>query len=222
MKRLIIPPWLSYVAPFILFLALTSIEAFVPKHIYPYIYTVKIVLVGLVTWFFWPRMPQQARMPAPGLFLSTVLGVLLTVVWVVVDQHTPHFKFLGSREGYNPYNLKNDGLVFAFMGIRFFGLVCIVPFIEEVFYRGFLLHYVVAPDNFERIPTGVLTNASVAINVIAFALTHPEWISAAIFAAAMCFLLYKTQDLRNCILAHAITNLLLGLFVVMTGQWKYW
>jgi len=60
------------------------------------------------------------------------------------------------------------------------------------------------------------------VNVALFTLSHPEWLAAAIFALALCFLVRLTKNLFACILCHATTNLLLGIFVLHTGQWQYW
>ena len=55
-----------------------------------------------------------------------------------------------------------------------------------------------------------------------FALSHPEWLAALIFGLAMCGLLARTRSLFACIAAHAVTNLLLGLYVIHFHQWQYW
>ena len=39
---------------------------------------------------------------------------------------------------------------------------------------------------------------------------------------AMCLLLARTKSLWACIVAHAVTNLLLGLYVIHFHQWQYW
>ena len=110
----------------------------------------------------------------------------------------------------------------AFLAVRFFGLVVIVPIIEETFYRGFLLRYVTDLDDFRRAQTGTFSLGALGINVALFAFSHPEWLAAAIFALAMCGLLARTKNLFACIVAHAVTNLLLGLYVIHYGAWQYW
>ena len=34
--------------------------------------------------------------------------------------------------------------------------------------------------------------------------------------------LVRTKSLGDCVLAHAVTNLALGIYVVAAGQWQYW
>src|SRR6266576_3557256 len=33
---------------------------------------------------------------------------------------------------------------------------------------------------------------------------------------------YRTQSFASCVLAHAVTNLLLGLWIMQTRQWGFW
>ena len=35
-------------------------------------------------------------------------------------------------------------------------------------------------------------------------------------------ILYKTKSITNCVLAHAVTNLALALYVLSTGKWQFW
>ena len=217
-----VPAWLSYVAPLALFLVLTSVEGQFTAF-YPFLYTIKIALVGALLLGLGRQYPPEARPQGRGLGLAIVAGVLLMFAWVLVDGHTPHLKFLGSRVAYNPFRqIANPMVRDAFLAVRFFGLVVIVPIIEETFYRGFLLRYVTDLDDFQRVPVGKSSLAALGVNVLLFTLSHPEWLAAAIFALAMCALLARTRSLFACIVAHAITNLLLGLYVIHTGAWQYW
>jgi len=217
-----LPPWLPYVAPFALFLLLTTLESLVPEPLFPWAYAVKVVLVGGLLLALRGNFPE-ARPGGNGWALATISGMVLCVLWVVIDKHTPHFAFLEARRGYNPaIEIGTSAGVWAFLAVRFFGLVVIVPFAEELFYRGFLLKFVTDPDDFQRVPTGAFSALALLVNVVLFALSHPEWLAAAAFALALCLLLRFTKNLFACVLAHAVTNLMLGVYIVQTGQWQYW
>ena len=221
LTRAALPDWLPYVAPFALFLILTSVEAqFV--SLYPWLYALKLVLVGGLLWALRPAL-GEARPQARGLGPALLLGVVLVFAWVWVDHWTPHIKLLGGRVGYDPFREIGSRVGrAAFLAVRFFGLVVVVPIIEETFYRGFLLRYVIDPDGWRRVPLGMVTLPALAVNGILFACSHPEWLAALVFALAMCGLLARTKNLFACIVAHAVTNLLLGLYVLHFHQWQYW
>ena len=220
-----LPAWVPYAAPFVLFLLLTSVEAALPKGVYPLAYTVKIALVTLLLIALRKSFPE-ARPGGGGWAIATALGVVLCLMWVWVTPHTPPLPaFLGGgkRIGFNPMTAfaTSAGMI-GFLAVRFFGLVVVVPIMEELFYRSFLLRFATDMDDFERVPLGAFSAIALLVNVALFALSHPEWLAAAIFALAMCLLVRYTKNLFACILCHATTNLLLGIFVLHTGQWQYW
>ncbi len=217
-----LPPWLPYAAPFGLFLLLTTLDGHVPPALFPLAYAVKIALVGGLLIALRGYFPE-ARPGGGGWAAATALGLALFFLWIAVDRHTPHFAFLGTRTGFNPNReiATPAGIVF-FLFVRFLGLVVVVPIIEELFYRGFLLRFVTDADDFRRVPVGTFSALALGINVVLFALSHPEWLAAAIFALALCLLLRWTKNLFTCILAHGVTNLLLGVYILHTGQWQYW
>lgn len=217
-----LPPWLPYAAPFVLFLLLTQMESALPLAAYPLAYTGKIVLVGLLLIGLRGAFPE-ARPGGGGWAVAALLGTILVFVWIFVDKHTPHFKFFGSRTAYNPFlEIPTRAGLLAFLFVRFFGLVIIVPIVEELFYRSFLLRFLTDMDDFQRVPLGQFTPLVLGVNVVVFAVSHPEWLAAAVFALALCLLLRGTRNLFACILAHGTTNLLLGVYILHTGQWQYW
>ncbi len=217
-----LPTWLPYVLPFGLFLLLTTIESHLPLPAYPVFYAVKIALVGGLLISLRGSFPE-ARPGGGGWAAATALGALLFFAWIFVDKHTPHFAFLGTRTGYDPAReLSSPLAVLLFLAVRFLGLVVVVPFVEELFYRGFLLRFVTDMDDFQKVPTGTFSALALLVNVGVFALSHPEWLAAAIFALALCGLLRWTRNFFTCVLAHGVTNLLLGVYILHTAQWQYW
>ncbi len=218
-------PWLPYVAPLALFLLLTLLEGQFGAA-YPLLYAVKLVLV---TWVFWSlrRFLPEVRFERTGLGLAIGLGVALAVVWVLGDRLTGllhlHFAFLGNRTGFDPVReIPNVGLRAVFLVVRFYGLVLVAPVVEELFYRGFLLRYVTDPDDFRRVPLGRFNGMAFGVNVGLMAVSHPEWLVAGLFSAAMCALLARTRSLSACIVAHGVTNLALGVYVLVSHDWKFW
>lgn len=214
-------PWLPYVLPLVIFLLMTGLEE--PfRDLYPLVYAVKIGMVTAVLVVLWRFLPE-ARPQRTGLGLAAAMGVLLTFIWIFGDRYTPHFAIFGTRVGYDPFQeIHNPIGRVAFLGVRFFGLVVIVPIIEEVFYRGFLLRFVTDPEDFRRVAIGRFTTGAFLFNIGLMAVSHPEWLVAGIFSAAMCALIARTRNLFACIVAHGVTNLLLGVYVLLSHQWQYW
>ncbi len=217
-----LPAWVPYVLPFALFLLLTTLESHLPLKIYPVFYAVKIALVGGALIALRGAFPE-ARPGGGGWVWATALGVILFFAWIFIDKHTPHPAFLGTRTAFDPSREISTPLgVFLFLVVRFLGLVVVVPYVEELFYRGFLLRFVSDMDDFRRVPVGTFSVVALLVNAGVFALSHPEWLAAAVFALALCGLLRFTRNFFACVLAHGVTNLLLGVYVLHTASWQYW
>ena len=92
---------------------------------------------------------------------------------------------------------------------------------EEIFWRSFLIRYIISSD-FEKIPIGRFTWSSFLISTVLFGLEHNLFLAGMMAGIAYNLLLYRTKSLAHCIFAHAVTNLLLGIYVLATGKWQFW
>ena len=72
-------------------------------------------------------------------------------------------------------------------------------------------------------PVGAFRGPFTVVTV-GFGLAHSraDWIAAVITGALYNCVAYRTKSLSSCVLAHAITNLLLGLWIMKTRQWGFW
>jgi CAAX prenyl protease-like protein len=214
--------WLPYVLPLVVFLILTQAEQSFGINAYPVVYTLKLLVVGSVLYAFrsfYPELKWNSR----GVLLAVLCGPILTLLWVGTDRYTHHFAFLGLRESYNPFaHIPDAPLMWLFIAIRLSGLVIIAPMIEELFYRGFLLRWIIDPDDFQQVRIGTVEIKSFVAVVLLMALSHPEYLAAAVFSAIMNGILYKTKNLWATIGAHSSTNLVLGICVLHYHAWQYW
>ncbi|MGA7827253.1 MAG: CPBP family glutamic-type intramembrane protease [Geobacteraceae bacterium] len=55
-----------------------------------------------------------------------------------------------------------------------------------------------------------------------FGLEHNLFLAGIMAGIAYNLLLYRTKSLSACILAHGLTNLALGIYVLQTGKWYFW
>lgn len=215
--------WLPYVLPFALFVLFsTVIEPQLRDH-YVWVYLVK---VGTITGALvscrapWGEIRFDRRM----LVLGTLAGLFLCALWVLGEKFIPypHPSFLGSRPSFNPFKEIADPLQRGlFLAARFFGLTVLVAVSEELFWRGFVLRYLTRPE-FQQVALDRFTWPAAVIMAVLFGFSHPEWLSAILFALAMAWILKRTRSLFACIVAHGVTNLALGIFVLTTGNWRLW
>lgn len=223
---------IAYIAPFAMFMILTQIETFeaLRPH-YPWVYGAKIALiVATIIWCAgkgkWPPFSTK------GFGLAIAFGLVGLVAWIGISQLAieqrlmevaPFLKnIIGERVGYNVWKeIPSQPGAIAFLAVRLIGLAIVVPIIEELFWRGFLLRYLI-DERFNTVPIGTYTTFSFVIVTLFFALVHPEILAALVWGAGINFLLYRTQNLWAAVLGHAVTNLSLGIYVLTTGAWYYW
>lgn len=204
------------------FLCITVVEGWEGmSRLYPLIYTFKVLLVTAALYQgrkVWKDIRFDPKMLVAGL----LFGFIGYIAWVYIDRYTPHIKLLGSRSGYNPYHeISNDIGRDLFLAIRFYGLAVMVPVMEELFWRSFLLRWITDED-FTKLKIGEYSWKAFAIVAGLFALAHPEWLAAAIYAVGIGLMLRKTGSIFACVTAHATTNLLLGIYVLHTHSWVLW
>jgi hypothetical protein len=201
------------------FLALTYLESQLPD-LYVWLYITKVCVVAGLLFAF--RSTLRDIVAEGRVILPAVLvGLAVFAEWVWIDKLIP-YPHLGARTGYNPFTAIADPAVRSlFLAFRFLGLVALVPVMEELFWRSFLLRFVTDQD-WERVPIGTFTWGAFAIVAGLFGLAHPEWLVAVIAAAAYGLLLWRTKSVFACVIAHAVTNLALGVYVIATKDWVYW
>jgi uncharacterized protein len=222
-------PMVAYVLPMAVFLGLTGLESWQPvRPFYPVVYTIKILIVTLTWWYFRNEYPTFDRR---GWLLGCLTGLFGVLAWVGLSQlaldsllgtHLPDWLSPEERAGYNPFSeLSHPFTQWAFIAIRLFGLAVTVPLVEEVFWRGFLMRFLIDSD-FVSVPLGQFTPFSFLGVTILFTLAHPELLAASVWCAAINVLLYRTRNLWSCIFAHSTTNALLGLYILYSGNWTFW
>ena len=185
-----------------------------------WIYPIKALLVAGLLLLFWRRYDELTWKDLTNLrvsLASILVGLLVFALWIQMDWP---FASFGESSGYNPYQTSAE-LVDPLIAMRLFGAVLVVPVMEELFWRSFLLRYIINPD-FRAVRLGTYTLGSFAISALLFGLEHHLVLAGIMAGIAYNLLLYKTRSIPQCVLAHAVTNLALGVYVLQTGNWQFW
>jgi len=210
----------GYIAPLVVFGVFTEIETWLPPAWYPYAYAAKLCAVMLTLWIF--RYTLRDLRPTGAVVVpACAVGLVVCVLWVGIDKYVP-YPHLGSRVAFNPLDAFTTTLGrAAFLLIRFWGLVIVVPVMEELFWRSFLIRYVTNPD-FTAVPIGEFSMTAFWVVAAFSGLAHPEWLVAVITSAVYTWLLKNTRSVFATFVAHAVTNAALGAYVLVSHDWKYW
>ena len=213
----------SYVLPFVVFIFFLAAQSRLPATP-SWWQAAWIVTVSAVLWIFSRKVIDWTPV---RLFPTILAGAAVFVVWVAPDLLVPgwrsHWLFqnalTGKLESSAPPELAASSL---FLGLRFVRAVVIVPIVEELFWRGWLMRWLIAPD-FEKVALGSYAPPAFWITAVLFALEHgPYWEVGLAAGIAYNWWMVRTRSLADCIIAHAVTNAILSAYVIRAGKWEYW
>ena len=223
------------ILPFVVYLSFLAIVQIIPSitasgvtqnswggHVDLWLYPVKTAAVLALLIYFWPQYQELKDTIINGpreAILTIAVGLLVYAAWVRMDWSWA-MQGDGTADGYDPFRTgTGTGIVLA--GIRLFGASVVVPIMEELFWRSFLIRYLIS-SKFESVALGTFTVFSCAATVVLFGLEHDLWLAGMMAGVAYTGLLYYTKRLWPCIVAHAVTNFALGIQVLVTGEWRWW
>jgi uncharacterized protein len=213
-------PTYARVAPFAIFVLLTSAQGMSPDAKY-WFYTLKTVFS---VWMIWEMRSLITEMRWAISWEAVVIGILMCVLWVGLDPYYPmNHIFLKPLPGdaWVPFErFGNGAIAWALVIIRAFGMTFVVPPIEEVFYRSFL-YRIFIKDDWEKVPMGYFAGASFVVCSLIFGMLHYEWLPGIICGMAYLGLVIRKKRLGDAMTAHAITNFLLIVWAVWKGEWKF-
>ena len=207
------------VAPFAIFLGLTFCQRLFGETAPYWIYLIK-TLVG--AWLVWEMRPFVAEMRWALSWEAVVVGVVVCVMWIGIDDCYPKFGHPAPEWNPHPVFGQASGLAWAFVFIHLLGSTFVVPPLEEVFYRSFLYRYFVKID-FLSMPLKRFHPLSFAVTAVIFGPgQHYQWLAGILCGLAYQWLVIRKNRLGDAMTAHAITNFLLGVWVIWKGAWTFW
>ena len=211
-------PLLARVVPFAVFAALTALQGTLGEPSRYWFYLAKTVVGAWLLWGVWPVVSEMRWRLS---WEAVVAGVGVFALWVGLDPWYP--KLGGAGRSWNPFEAFDDAnsLAWVFVVVRLLGSVFVVPPLEEVFYRSFMYRYLRKAD-FESVPLAAFHVLAFLATSAVFGLTHREWLAGILCGVTYQGLVCWKGRLGDAMTAHAITNLLLGAWVVAKGAWQFW
>lgn len=186
-----------------------------------WIYGITVLVVGgLLAWFWreYGELVAQTLPSAAEAALAVVVGVAVFALWIRLD--APWMTIGSPSASFLPLDPQGH-LMWPLIAVRWVGASLLVPVMEELFWRSFLMRWVQSPQFESVLPQSVGLKA-IVLSTFVFMLAHTLWLAAIIAGLAYAWLYVRTGKLWVPIVAHAVTNGVLGAWVVMTGKWAFW
>ena len=208
------------VVPFFIFLLLTAGQGQF-GHASSYWFYLAKTAMGL--WMIAEMWPLVTEMRWAFSWEAVAVGLGVLVMWIGLDPWFPKLHLAkASVEDANPLLVFGTHSPLAFfLGVHLFGMTVVVPPLEEVFYRSFLYRYLVRPS-FQEVPLNRFLPIPFIATAIVFGFEHSQWLAGILCGLAYQWLVWRKNRLGDAILAHAITNFLLGIWVIWRGEWNFW
>jgi hypothetical protein len=213
-------PAVPYILPFAVFIGILALQQHVPIPVW------LRFAISMVTIFAVSMIPLRGGPSKP--LMSIVVGIAVFVIWVAPDviapwwRHTLLFNnpIVGHPAGNTPPASQHDPV---FLTFRIAISVIAVPILEELFWRGWLMRWLIDSKDFERVPLGTFAPAAFWLTALLFASEHGSFWDVGLLAGiAYNGWMVRTRNLWDCIIAHATTNGILAAYVIGAGKWEYW
>jgi len=214
---------LPYVAPFVTFLAILGVQPWLPipqVALQALFFGVMALVIRMVAW---PAVDFGVRHWAGSL----LLGVAVFLLWITPDLLFPgyrgHWLFsnpvMGTAGSGLPAVDRSDVSVLLLRGLR---ACLIVPIVEELFWRAWLMRWLISSD-FTKVPLGAYSAGAFWMVAVLFASEHGSYWDVGLATGILYnWWMIRTRSLGDLILTHAVTNACLSVYVVAAGKWEYW
>ena len=166
-------------------------------------YAVRTVVVALLLVAAGASRRFVLRIGWRQIAVGIVVGLAVFAFWIAPEQF--------DWAWYRRWFIRGEGgtqaiaeASTAMIAIRLIGSAFVISVAEELFFRKWLIGF-----------------AGFWGMVALFAVEHDRWLVGAL-AGVVYGVLYLRRGLGAAIVAHATTNLVLGLWVLRSGQWQFW
>ena len=214
------------ILPFALFIALFALRGAMPADgswgMDPrWVYGGSVLLVGGLLWWFRREYGELVAQRWPTwreLALAVVVGLLVFYLWTQLD--APWMRLGEATAGFRPVDARGN-VMWPLAAVRWVGAALMVPVMEELFWRSFLMRWIERAQ-FESVDPQRVGLRAVVLSTFVFMLAHTLWLAAIVAGLAYTWLYVRTGKLWVPVVAHAVTNGVLGVWVVLTGNWGFW
>ncbi len=215
-------PGIVRLAPFAIFLLLTLLQGSVGEAAACWIYLAKTLAGAGMIWATLSFIPELRWSLS---WQALAAGVLCFLLWIGLEGLYPPLDSLSKepRPPWKPFDIFGGSpwAAWFFVAVRLLGSVLVVPMLEETAFRSALYRYAIRPD-FLEVPLRRFDLRSFLLVSMIFAVEHNRWLPGLLCGFVFQALVLRRGHLGDAVTAHALTNLLLGLWVILYDRWEYW
>jgi CAAX prenyl protease-like protein len=214
------------IVPFAVFMLLLALRGIAPSDggwgfdaRWLYGATVSVVGALLLAWRHeYGELSRQNLPSAREALWAVAVGLVVFGLWISLDH--PALRLGRESAAFHPVDARGS-LDWTLIVVRWIGAALLVPVMEELFWRSFLMRWIERAQ-FEAVPPRQVGFRAVMLSTFVFMLAHTLWLAAILAGVAYALLYIRSGKLWTAVLAHAVTNGALGIWVVATRNWQFW
>ena len=205
----------GYLVPFLAILVVSFVSKAASGN-FEWLYPLRPIAAAITIWYFWPELKKLNWRFG---WASPLAGAVVFLAWIAPTLWSHHFA--ASQLGPSLAGLPPAGR-WTWIAFRAVAAVVTVPIVEELAFRGYLARRFMSRE-FDRVPFTDLTALSIALSSVVFGLMHGQKWGVGILAGLVyAFVLRWRGRIGDAVVAHAVSNLLLAIWVLSFGDWAQW
>lgn len=179
-----------------------------------WLYPIPVAAGVAALLYCWPQ--YNLRLPKIQLW-PLLYGAAVFAIWIILHPNSPDL----DSEMDALLNQSGTAVSLSWIVVRVIGSVLVIPIVEELVFRGYLLSRLAKQD---VQLTGAIPFSWLALilSSVVFGLLHQAWLAGMIAGFAYAGLRYRSSSIWAPIIAHALTNGLIASYVLTTGTWSLW
>lgn len=195
------------------------------------IYPLQTLVAGWCVWRIRHRVAWDFT--RRNILQGILFGVIGIAVWLI-----PAFCTIFSPKcalarpelletGFDPINAfgaEHTGLILCCYALRIVRAVIVVACVEELFWRGFLMRFLIDRDHPQQVDIGEPSLLSWGGTTLCFMLIHPlsDYPAAFVYGTLAWWLTVRTKSIGSAVAMHAVANLILALTALCFGLKGLW
>ncbi len=223
----LITPAVARIIPFALFIGFIALQSLGDARLLAFgvnphwLYPARTVVVGialLALWHHYSELHDFSGISVKWLVTAIAAGLLVFALWINLEFD---WATVGKASaGFDPTQ-PNGAINWVLVAFRLAGLALVVPVMEELFWRSFLLRWIDQQDFLNHAP-GKVTVRAILISSLLFASEHSLWFAGLLAGLVYAWVYLRGANLWLPTISHAVTNGVLGCWILMTGHWRFW
>ena len=210
-------PAATFLGPMVAIALTTMLTTIFAQNGFDQLYAARVLAALVVFWYF--RADYVGILRGSWSWQPVAAGLVVYIFWTALEP-VPRSSEVVTTIPNGLAKLSQFGAA-GWLLARAVGSVLIIPLAEELAFRGFLTRRLISSD-FESVPEGLFTWPSFLLSSLLFGLLHERWVAGCLAGMAYALVYYRRGKLIDSVLAHAVTNLSITIYVFATSEWYKW